>query len=178
MIDLYTHHLICLLPRVPPACSLLASAPWLTLSLSLSDPGGRADGRGELRGVEPLRRPALEPWLRAVLPADEHGDAAAHDVEARPLLLHQARAPARERRLRRAPARRRGAGAAGTAPADRRDVPHARRSLQQRVPAAGSRDAPAAVVPALLGELPLLVHVQLHGPMDALRRPWLAGVGS
>ncbi|CAL9090513.1 unnamed protein product, partial [Musa acuminata var. zebrina] len=41
-----------------------------------------------------------------VSPAHEHGDAAAHDVEPRPLLLHQARAPARERprrRRRRAP---------------------------------------------------------------------------
>ena len=118
------------------------------------------------------RRPALLelPRLRAVLPADEHGHAAAHDVEARPLLLHQARAPARERRLRRAPARRRrrGAGSTVPAPADRRDVSHAGRSLKQRVPAAGSsgsRDAPAAVVPALLGELPLLVHVELHGSM-------------
>jgi hypothetical protein len=113
------------------------------------------------RGGQLLRR-----RLRAVLPADEHGHAAAHDVEARPLLLHQPRAPARERRrlLRRAPGR--GAGAA----ADRRGVSHAGRSLQHRVPAttgSGPRDAPAAVVPALLGELPLLVVVQLHGSLDA-----------
>ncbi|CAL9767366.1 unnamed protein product [Musa acuminata subsp. burmannicoides] len=34
---------------------------------------------------------------RVVSPADEHGDAAAYYVEPRPLLLHQPRAPARER---------------------------------------------------------------------------------
>jgi len=50
----------------------------------------------------------LRPWMPTLLfvlvpPAHEHGDAAAHDVEPGPLLLHQARQPARHRR----PARRR-----------------------------------------------------------------------
>lgn len=116
-------------------------------------------GAGDLE-----RRRGGRPWLRAVLPADEHSDAAAHDVEARPLLLHQPRASARERR-RRAPARWGGRGGARP-PADHL-VPCAGRPLEERVaaaaaPAAG--DAPAAaVVPALLGELPLLVNVELHG---------------
>ena len=103
------------------------------------------------------------PWLRAVLPADEHGDAPAHDVEARPLLLHQPSAAARERR-RRAPARWGGRGGARP-PADHL-VPCAGRPLEERVAAAAAAagDAPAAaVVPALLGELPLLVNVELHG---------------
>ena len=128
--------------------------------------GGRGEGAGPSFFAGRPRR------LRAVLPADEHGDAAAHDVEARPLLLDEPRAPAGEGRLRRAaPAARRGAGAA-PAPADRLDaVPHAGRPLEEMVPAAGPgpRHAPAPVVPALLGELPLLVDVELHGSMARSR---------